>query len=33
MEDLTEQTGSEGLIGKIALSAISDCCISGKHSH
>ena len=30
---LTEQTGSEGLTGKMALSAIRDCCISGKHSH
>lgn len=30
---LTEQTGSEGLTGKMALSAIRDCCISGRHNH
>jgi len=30
---LTEQIGSEGLTGKMALSAIRDCCISEKHSH
>ena len=33
MEYFTEHMGLEGLTGKIALSAISDCRISAKHNN